>query len=263
MDVRLSQGSHEFAGRARPVIASPPALYWPGNLDAKTVTAAVGALSTYPYYLVLRGLPPDKARETTESLLRTISGTQRLSFTRVRIDRDRARQQDGVTRYSRTHLPLPLHTDSAYSGRPHSLAAFLMVRPDSEGGGRSIVVPAEDVLAALDGETKAALRAPVFAFGSKDRNILWGRPGQESMRYYRAQIDTALRLRETEMCDQRHLLDMIDRRLAKLEKNSAFALQEGDLLLLNNHKVLHGRTGFDPDSDRLMLRFRAHATCIE
>ncbi len=245
------------------VRADPPVLALRDRTAEAAAPAIVSALNVYPYHVVLRGLEPVGDRAPAENIIRAIAGDCRLSFTRVRIDPIQTRREDRVTRYSRTHLALPPHTDSAYSSRPHSLVAFLMVRGDAGRGGRSIVVPVTDVVSRLDEDMQAALREPVFAFGKKDLPILWRRKGDESMRYYRAQIDTALRLRGTRTGTAGGIMDRLDHLLAELAEDRGFALRNGDLLLLNNHQVLHGRTAFAPDSDRLMFRFRARATVLE
>lgn len=42
-----------------------------------------------------------------------------------------------------------------------------------------------------------------------------------------------------------------------------FHAEPGDTVFMHNTKVLHGRTGFAADSDRLMYRVRAFATCLD
>jgi alpha-ketoglutarate-dependent taurine dioxygenase len=250
----------------------PPTLAVRDLPAGQLVPAIVGALRAYTHFVVLEGWPPSEDRRPMADIMTAVAalpGTGsaaaerpgKLSFTRVQIDPDEAGKTGAVTRYSRTHQPLPPHTDTAYSPRPHSLVAFQMVRSDAEGG-RSTVLPVAEVVEALDPDSLTAMRQPHFAFGKGDLPILWGRPGAESMRYYRAQIEQAAALRGTVPSHPVAVLDKIDAVLERLDPRR-FALADGEVLVINNHKVLHGRTGMAADSKRLMFRFRAHAAVIE
>lgn len=248
----------------------PPSISAADTPPAELVPAVVEALRCYPYFVVLRGLASPEDRRVGEEIVtavalyadrhRPTAGTRpdKISFTRVRIDRETAAREGAVTRYSRTHLALPPHTDSAYSDRPHALVAFHMVRRDPLGG-LSTVVPVADIVSSLAPAMLDLLREPRFAFGREDMPILWGPRGGESMRYYRAQIETALRLRGAATVDPDAALDALDGLLASIAERRIFRLDDGEMLLLDNRKALHGRTAFAPDSDRLMYRFRAHA----
>lgn len=265
-----------FLRRGKPDAAEPtppdgpvvPETPWRGSIQ-DTAPEIAAALRRHPHFTVLKGLGLSEARAPVENLVlatAAIGGgpgraAEKLSFTRVRIDPEDAERDDAVTRYSRTHLPLPPHTDSAYSGRPQALVAFQMVRGDA-GGGRSLIVPVADVVAVLDRSARDVLRGE-FAFGKKDLPILWGPKGRESMRYYRAQINLGARLGGVEPEGLAPLLDRIDALLDSLAPAREFALADGEMLFVNNHKALHGRTGFAPDSPRLMNRYRVHSDALE
>lgn len=230
----------------------------------------VSRLTTYPFFVVLKGLKPTDDEEPVEDIvadIADISGRDgevwpgKITFTRVRIDPDAASRASLGTRYSRTEQALSPHTDSAFSTRPHSLVAFQMVRSDPAGGW-STIVPVADVVAALDARHLDEMRRTQFAFGSEDMSILWGEPGRESMRYYRAQIEAASAKREVAPEQPIAVLDAIDRILAERESDRVFALDDGDVLMLNNWKALHGRTAMAPESARLMFRFRVNAAVL-
>lgn len=230
----------------------------------------VARLTTFPYFVVLKGLTPTEDEETVEDIIADIADIPgadgeiwpgKITFTTVQIDPDAAGKASVGTRYSRTERALSPHTDSAFATRPHSLVAFQMVRSDPVGG-RSTIVPVSDVIAALAPRHLEEMRRAQFAFGSEDMPILWGEPGAESMRYYRAQIEAASAKREVPPKQPLEVLDAIDRILAEREGDRVFALGDGDVLMLNNWKVLHGRTAMDPASARLMFRFRVHAAVL-
>jgi hypothetical protein len=57
---------------------------------------------------------------------------------------------------------------------------------------------------------------------------------------------------------ERAALDYIETRAAQPDLRASFMLQPGDLLMMNNYSILHGRTAFrdweEPDRTRLLLR---------
>lgn len=226
-----------------------------GALDRRDI---ITRLSRAPYHFVASG-DLLSAPEHVRSMMAALAPEQRLSFTSVRINPQSVERAGRGTRYSRTNLPLPLHTDSAHTEVPHTLVAFYMLTADPEGGGRSIIVPVADIVRQLDAEIVALLRRPIFDFGKGKVPILWGPPDDPSMRYYRTQLDACCE-------EQRHppsieeAFDTLDRILERLGADNMFDLRAGELLLLNNHKVLHGRTGFAPGSPRTMHRFRLRLT---
>jgi hypothetical protein len=242
--------------------AVKPVIDIKGASFPEVVEAVSAALETYPNFVVLCGLPAGSDHRAIDSLVRAVAGVPpdgEMSFTTVQIDPAEATRPGAVTRYSRTHLALPSHTDSAFLEKPHHIVAFQMVRGDRNGGGCSTAVPVRDVVAELDESSIRYLRQAQFAFSREGLlPILWGNPGAESMRYYHAQVRTALAVRGEQAGPLEPLLDALDTVLAGLARKRVFGLADGEVLLLNNHKVLHGRTEMPMDSNRLMYRFRAH-----
>ena len=120
----------------------------------------MAALATYPHYVVVDGYPVTQDRTQLMEVAHAIarldkrlsmvtgisSSTQsrdtnpNVSFTKVHINAAKAQAGNGVTQYSRTHLPLSPHTDSSYMPHPHELVAFQCIRA-AEAGGESIMIP--------------------------------------------------------------------------------------------------------------------------
>ena len=234
------------------------------------------ALSTYPHYVVVNGYPAIEERTNLIHLANAISAIearqpvsgfgrqnkQKISFTKVQINPAKAKANGGVTQYSRTHLPLPPHTDSSYMSRPHELVAFQCIVSDRTGG-ESILVPVADLLPRLDRDVVELLQAPVYPFGNQPYPILTGETGNEQIRYYRAQIDRILAAGAPPLSDQhRAAIETLDTVLQQTDQFSQFHLQAGQIVLMHNHKVLHGRTGFSPESDRLLYRIRLHVASL-
>ncbi|MGF1524946.1 MAG: TauD/TfdA family dioxygenase [Leptolyngbyaceae cyanobacterium] len=230
------------------------------------------ALSTYPYYVVVSGYPAGEDRAHLVGLAEAIgaiapksansgfihASQRKVSFTKVRINPTKGTAGGNVTQYSRTHLPLPPHTDSSYMPRPHELVAFQCIIADGSGGA-SIMVPIEDLLKQLGPEVTEPLQAPVYPFGERLYPILFKESDEIKIRYYQAQIDRILKMGAAPLSDRHQAaLKALDAVLEKPEQPHQFHLQAGQIVLMHNHKVLHGRTGFAQDSDRLLYRVRLH-----
>ncbi len=236
--------------------------------DSKTISlrklaeSICTALENYPHFVVVNGYPAIEDRENLISLGQVIcdvnSSQEKVSFTKVRIDRAKANFDGTATRYSRTHLPLVPHTDSSYSLKPHEVVAFQCIVSD-ETGGASIIIPVEDILQKIDPHCIELLRDPVYPFEENSYPIIFGESGNEHIRYYRAQIDRTIGLTGRSLSRQHHkAIDQLDSLLQSSELGSQFPLQPGQIAFAHNTKVLHGRTGFSPDSDRLLFRIRLH-----
>jgi hypothetical protein len=220
------------------------------------------ALRHFPHFVVLRGLPAGPDHRAIDALMRALEALPpdgKLDFDFVRVRPDQSENSETGTRFSRTHLALPPHTDSTAIENPHSVVAFQMVHSDQHGGGQSMVVLVQEVLEHLDDETLGLLRTARFPFG-KDVSfpILWSSFGSPSIRYYRAQVDWAMTARGAAIEPIAPICEALDKVLAELAPRRLFSVGDGEVLLLNNHKVLHGRTGMPANSDRLMYRFRGH-----
>lgn len=241
---------------------------------AATVSEVRRALVEYPHFCVVT-LPAGLDDKTTfVSLAAAVSGQEdpgtdaegrnkRVSFTNVRIDTANADAPRRTgTRYSRTNLPMAPHTDSSFRGAPHELVAFHCVTHD-EGGGRSVLAAVEDVVRQLDDDVIARLREPVYPFGKSLRPVLAGEPGGEEIRYYRAQLDRPLD-EGTAVLDAEHraAIDALDAVLDRSELYHQLHLRAGEILFMQNRKVLHGRTGFEGDSRRHFRRIRLRARIL-
>ena len=235
------------------------------------------ALNAYPHFVVINGYPPLEERTNLVNLSQAVCaigsgqsllgfGSQnqlKVSFTQVRIDRAKAMARGKVTQYSRTHLPLAPHTDSSYMTRPHELVAFQCIVADNMGG-ESIIIPVEDILSRIDSDTVELLRDSVFRFGNNQSPILFGATGDEQIRYYRSQIDQTLKAETSALSDKYYAaIETLDSVLQQPAQLIQFPLQPGQILFMHNRKVLHGRTGFSPESDRLLYRVRLHVDSFE
>lgn len=232
------------------------------------------ALTQYPYYIVVNGFTPLRERNQLMDLARAIrakisplSATNRedinkVSFTKVYINRQSGEtEESNVTRYSRTHLRLPPHTDSSYMMLPHEIVGFHCIEAD-ENGGESIMVPIDDILQNLDKEALTCLREPVYPFGQGCHAIICGDEDNPLIRYYQAQVQRSLN--EDYSLSQKHqaALTALDELLEQDRILQKFHLKPGQIVFMHNHKVLHGRTALTPESNRVLYRLRMHVTSL-
>ncbi|MFT3808934.1 MAG: TauD/TfdA family dioxygenase [Micropepsaceae bacterium] len=237
------------------------------GLDDLTVEV-IAALTAYPHYIRIPGFGDDRTRGKTLARMVTFSAPlhprkafAKLSSARIRIDPETFAKEGDGTRYSQTEQALAAHTDSSFFADPHELVGFQMAVPDGEGG-ESFMVPARDAVAHLTAETIAHLRAPRFPFGGVLRPVLTGPEADPQLRYYRRQIDEEAASGIPLGPEDIAALDALDAALARPEIQHRFRLAAGEFLLMNNLRVLHGRTAMDGASRRLMYRVRAYAGCL-
>ena len=237
----------------------------PTSRQRKKVTARIAAaLNAYPYFAKVKGLHPGGDKTEIVSLAEWMAADQgkrdnkKVSFTTVSIRPDALERANGVTAYSRTHLPLSPHTDSTYMPRPHELVAFQCVIAARDGGANTMV-PVDDILVNLSDADRERLAEPVFPFGRFSDAILTETDKGPCIRYYRAQIDRAAADGKPLSAADTALLDRFDTLLDRLAADVTLRLAPGEAVFMNNTKVLHGRTGFAPDSRRTLFRVRQHA----
>ncbi|MEM0989540.1 MAG: TauD/TfdA family dioxygenase [Pseudomonadota bacterium] len=221
------------------------------------LTDVIRRLAVYPYFVRLSLTRDDADPDYLRAQLDAIPGPAGVCVTRIRIEPDAPNPQGPTTQLSRTNRAMPLHTDSTYEERPHELIAFQMVQADRSGG-QSILAPVDEVLGMLDDETVDALHQPLFPFGPFKRPILEGTGHQTRVRYYRRQIAPGLDPLQPKSAACIAAMNNLDHALAEVGQAHRANLQAGDLLVMNNHKVLHGRTALPADSARLMYRYRKH-----
>lgn len=178
-----------------------------------------------------------------------------------------------VPTISETDHEALLHTDSAYQDIPERYVILYCVRSASDGGGQSIVLDCNKLLTALretaDGNAcesilskcEVPIKVPdtfVARNGVPEitnARLLGTRP---LMRYREDLIEDGYRLLGLAMpVDIRWALTVLQSTITNTPKWQ-FSLRPDDILIVNNHNVLHGRTAFT-DTSRLLLRLRVHS----
>ena len=154
----------------------------------------------------------------------------------------------------------PLHTDMSYVPDPPRFMLLHCVHPDPEGGGISILADCNKVDSLLPDPDCDTICQPIFSFlyppncpegQSKPHAIsgknLW-RYKHSSMRFPEEATSAVERFNQG-------LSDVSIRLL----------LERGDLLILDNHRVVHGRTAYKHGHHELPGRhiMRLYATTVE
>ncbi len=226
------------------------------------------ALNAYPHFVIIGGYPPTEDSTNLVKLSQAICDIgshqsisqkpTKVSFTKVRINPGKSTTEGKVTQYSRTNLPLSPHTDSSYRTNPHDLVAFQCIVSDDKGG-ESIMIPIEHILQNIHPETLKLLRDSVYPFGDNLYPIISGAIDNEEIRYYQSQIERSITAGAYHLPSKyATAIKTLNEVLEQSTHSIQFALQPGQIMFMHNKKVLHGRTGFSADSDRLLYRVRLH-----
>ncbi len=168
-----------------------------------------------------------------------------------------------------------LHTDSVYRHNPERYVALFCVHRADDGGGTTKLLDAETILRKLrelpnGPESEQLLRTHEFPMRVPDSFTAIQNSGQPEVikstvlsdspqvRFRYDSIIEGLSIMGEESIgeDAMHALDTF-RIAVSLCAPDLVTLESGDLLLVNNHRLIHGRTGFI-DSKRLLLRVRMH-----
>lgn len=176
---------------------------------------------------------------------------------------------DGGDRSGR-RAAFELHTDSTFLPEPHDVIA-LGCLVAAEGSGQSLVAHVDSVrerIAVREGEAVLAeLELPTFPFvleppGAPEATavllpILRARKEGYGVRY-REDVMQRLRAAGVPMTDTAAgALASFARVVAEEGLPQSFTLGPGDLLVVDNHRVLHGRRSVDEASSRLLRRVKA------
>jgi alpha-ketoglutarate-dependent taurine dioxygenase len=164
----------------------------------------------------------------------------------------------------------PWHTDSAFRRCPEEYFGLFALKT-AKIGGHSLVMNAEDAIASLKktdagAQCLAILRSEIFPFrvppafrgDESDTSIIYA-PIIRISPFIRFRLDTILSgfksRPELMSVDRLWALNYFQHFLDTYKRKVEVKLDEGDIIFINNHKLLHGRTAF-VGSDRLFLRAR-------
>ncbi|MBL1118170.1 TauD/TfdA family dioxygenase [Streptomyces sp. 110] len=177
----------------------------------------------------------------------------------------------GPTNLSKGRAAQKPHTDSPVQHRPHEFLALACVTGDPAGGGLSTVVRADDVAAALDehdgGATTALLREETFLF--LDTPLGLDEPpviapvlrrtseGQWRVRFRHDALVAGFQRHPDVASDaHREAVDAFTTMATDPALTAIFQLVPGDMVLLDNTRVMHGRTEITGTAERRLKRIK-------
>lgn len=169
-----------------------------------------------------------------------------------------------------------LHTDSSFKQAPEQYVLFYAFHPADDGGGISQLLLADDLLAMLSkndiGRECLRLlktiswpfRVPtVFTRNRSETEMEWITApilsSQPQIRFRYDLITSALQRIPVIPAPEAEWALSHFRQVLRESATLSLALAQDELLVLNNHVVLHGRTPFE-DLDRVLLRIRLSTT---
>lgn len=138
----------------------------------------------------------------------------------------------------------PFHIDLVNASAPPPYVCLLALRTDPLGGGHSIVSDLRAAVARLSPEHVAALSLPTFhegrffdlqhvGHGLERFAVIERRAQRGPVRF------TAKMLADMSLGTQRDALEALDRQLTATQ--ARFLLRPGELLIVDNHRMAHGR----------------------
>lgn len=146
-----------------------------------------------------------------------------------------------------------LHTDSCWVAEPPRYASLLCVTPDSGGGGESLYVDGYEVLDALEADQRLELEQRELVFQShRDAPV----PSKFTGPMLTC-VDGSFRIRFRRDLILGEINDSIRAFIDTAKKLvRQRSLSSGEVLICDNHRMLHGRTALSRglNSDRLFLR---------
>ncbi len=234
-------------------------------------------LATRPGYFLLSGLDhlsEPESRRFVQRVASMLGEPMQQDFAgdpvRDVVDRGTRLEATSTVRYSDTRHGGSLHTDGCHRlGQVPDLFTLLCVR-QARSGGALVMVHVDDLLDRLGDRPGVleAMRRPVH-FDTRDdrthgvpRTVI--RPvvqsdGEVRIHYLREYIDSAHRRPEVPplSAEQVTAFDMLDELLDREDLQTLVRLKPGEMIIVNNRSVIHGRTEFpaqDGPGGRLLLR---------
>ncbi|TCI93198.1 TauD/TfdA family dioxygenase [Tenacibaculum sp. M341] len=214
----------------------------PKFLEKKLAKDHFLIIKSFPLELdVLKNFMKDftKNKDVSELLLKRVK-----SYKIPSLDRN------GYEILSSTYHKFLLHTDSYFLKKPHRIISLLCYKNSVEGG-ETLVAPLKDIL----DKTPSCLinklqkisafknfNRPVLSFDSEERIYF-------NLREIKQQIEKKIFSLSEEELETLVEFDKVLERIALRVK-----LTPGDLIIFHNHKCLHGRNGFNKNSDRELVR---------
>lgn len=234
-----------------------PDLPWPPPADWPALAKRCGALRIRGTTLdadnrALRTLAASLGAPSLDSLPHRARLVEPGGVARVEALAEATADQYGKPLLSASSAAFALHSDESFQADPARFVLLQCWRPAAQGG-QTLLVDVHALLPDLDRVTQIALTQLHLPYAHADAVSV---DAHRRVRYNRRECAGAASGRALS-ATQEHWLDRFDAVFA--DHAHSLDLHAGDLLVIDNWRVLHGRLSFAADSGRLLKRLRVRA----
>lgn len=176
------------------------------------------------------------------------------------------KSESTIPTFSEHNKKAELHTDSQYRLEPERYFSLSSIIEASCGGGHSILLDLKKILAELKNEHEEffnELKRPypiiIPDIFDLDKKGFIEVPIIESENKIRYRYDTIIKGMKKKAYNENDkkwkAFDYLTQKIKTSNHATFFTLKKGQILIIDNHRMLHGRTGF-LDIQRLLYRIR-------
>ena len=225
-------------------------------------------LENYPYYKILK-IPNQKDNELKEKFLLYATKLGRIrsqnndkdkiieikpNIKKIKNLKKKRKKIKTVLRYHQTNLGGSIHSDGPQLDKPPKYI-IMACENNSLSGGDTILVDTKkiyDFLMVKNQKLLKILEKKFFferrGFKYKNRNVFLKpifKKNNFQFRYLRDYIEKGFILKNKKMTSQQKLaMNLLDRLLTSNKFSKKLKLKRGELIILNNHVLAHGRSTF-------------------
>jgi alpha-ketoglutarate-dependent taurine dioxygenase len=176
---------------------------------------------------------------------------------RVEICKKLVKDKYGFRPLSTTDAAIPCHTEDYFIPNPSNIIIFQCIRQDNEGG-KSIISYLDDILSHIDIKTLEQLKICEYpSYFGKTPILEADNYGKFKIRYNRSTLKKATTMNGVEIpLHTNNTLEYLD--IAINKSQTFFKLVPGDIWIVNNQRVLHGRTALSKETNRLLKRVKIY-----
>jgi alpha-ketoglutarate-dependent taurine dioxygenase len=171
--------------------------------------------------------------------------------------------KDGFPMLSTTHAAFPLHTDDSFNRVPVDCVLFHCWE-SADSGGDTLWTLLSDVIASLNSGALQRLQTIEFPWDFGDAPIITRGARGFEIRYSEYELNKTWQLRDSSPSNEQQDA-MAELHQTFQSTKHELRMKEGDCIIFDNHKVLHGRTAITAGG-RLLKRVRIHrysdGTCL-
>ncbi len=181
------------------------------------------------------------------------------------------KSESKVFTFSEHNDEAPFHTDSQYRQEPENYQALYAIKKADCGGGLSSIITLKSILKVLDAHPNGKELRRIFTevdlpFAvptvfkkepDNDKEVIYGKVlGDNKIRYRYDTLMKGLEYSPGALSDEQiEMITYFEKLVNEDHESESYMLENGDMLVLNNRRVMHKRSAFS-DWNRHLLRIR-------